>query len=183
MSGRPIFCCAFAKVDDSAVFADSAAPSKRPSFCHTVVKVADSADSANIDCVVTADSMAIPIRPIFCGLIEDEATSLFMSGDSADSADSAATSRRLIFCNTFVKVVDSADSATFDHFFVSGNIFGAGQAGPKSVLPSSPCGDAQLCCVLRIYESSVGECAGMGVRDAVHRQGAERTTQAQTQKV
>ena len=97
MSGRPIFCYAFAKVDDSAVFADSAAPSKRPSFCHTIVKVADSADSANIDCVVTADSMAIPIRPIFCGLIEDEATSLFMSGDSADSADSAAASRRLIF--------------------------------------------------------------------------------------
>ena len=31
-SGRPIFCHAFVKVDDSAVFADSAAPSKRPIF-------------------------------------------------------------------------------------------------------------------------------------------------------
>ena len=178
-----MFCYAFVKADDSAVFADSAAPSSRPIFGSTFAKVDDSADSANIDCVAAAHSMTIPLRPSFCRPIENEATSLFMSGDSADSADSAATSRRLIFCNTFVKVVDSADSATFDHFFVSGNIFGAGQAGPKSVLPSSPCGDAQLCCVLRIYESSVGECAGMGVRDAVHRQGAERTTQAQTQKV
>ena len=50
------------KVDDSAVFADSAAPSQRPIFCHTNVKVNDSAGSAKLDCVVAADSMAFPIR-------------------------------------------------------------------------------------------------------------------------
>ena len=97
--------------DDSAVFADSAAPSKRPIFCYTIVKVDDSADSAKLDCVVAADSMAFPIRPIFCGPGENEATSLFMSGDSADPADSAAASRRPIFCHTFVQVDDSDDSA------------------------------------------------------------------------
>ena len=51
-------------VDDSAVFADSAAPSQRPIFCYTIVKVDDSADSAKLDCVVAADSMALPIRPV-----------------------------------------------------------------------------------------------------------------------
>ena len=62
--------------DDSAVFADSAAQSQRPIFCHTNVKVNDSAGSAKLDCVVAADSMALPIRPLFVGPEEAENTTL-----------------------------------------------------------------------------------------------------------
>ena len=39
-----------------------------------------------------------------------------MSGGSAVSTDSAASSMRPIFCHTVVKVADSADSAGFDSF-------------------------------------------------------------------
>ena len=65
---RPLyFLHGFLKATDSAVFADSAAPSRRPIFCRMNAKVDDSADSATVDCIMTPDPMPLPFRPIFCG--------------------------------------------------------------------------------------------------------------------